>query len=60
MKFKYTLDLLESTIEIDCAVLISTHDSIQKRTIIQFRCHCGEENQKTAERLIRQNGAFCK
>jgi hypothetical protein len=60
MKFKYTLDLLESTIERDSAVLISTHDSIQKRTIIQFRCQCGEENQKTAERLIRQNGAFCK
>lgn len=41
MKFKYSLELLQSTIERDRAVLISTHETVQKRTIIQFRCQCG-------------------
>jgi len=60
MKFKYTLDLLKNTIQRDNAVLISNHTKIEKRSVIVFRCHCGEEYDKTAQRLIRESGAFCK
>ncbi len=60
MKFKYTLDLLESILQRDNAVLISNHTKIEKRSIIVFRCHCGEEYDKTAQGLIRESGAFCK
>lgn len=60
MKFKYSLELLHSTIERDHAVLLSNHDRVQKRTIILFRCECGEEGHKTAAGLIKGIGAFCK
>jgi hypothetical protein len=60
MKFKYTLEALDAIVERDHAVLISNHIKIQRRHIIIFRCHCGEEYRKTARILIRHTGAFCK
>jgi hypothetical protein len=60
MKFKYTLDLLQNTIQRDNAVLISNHTKIEKRSVIVFRCHCGEEYHKIAQRLIRETGVFCE
>jgi hypothetical protein len=61
MKFKYTLDLLQNTIQRDNAVLISNHTKIEKRSVIVFRCHCGEEYDKIAEGLLKkESGAFCK
>lgn len=60
MKFKYTLELLQNIIERDNAVLISSHIKVEKRSVILFRCKCGEEYHKTAQSLIRESGAFCK
>jgi hypothetical protein len=60
MKFKYSLELLHTIIERDHAVLISNHTKIEKRSVIIFRCQCGEEYRKTAHSLIRETGSFCK
>lgn len=47
MKFKYSLELLHSSIERDRAVLLTNYESVQKRTVILFRCQCGEESHKS-------------
>ena len=60
MKFKYTLELLQNSIQRDHTVLVSNHHKIEKRSIILFRCQCGEEYHKTAQRLIRESTVYSK
>jgi hypothetical protein len=60
MKFKYTLELLQNSIQRDHAVVISNHIKVEKRSIILFRCQCGEEYYKMAQRLIRESTVYSK
>lgn len=59
-KIVYNIDLLNSIIDKDGAVLLYNYEKVNKRTTIIFRCHCGEEYNKNCLNLITKTGAFCR
>ena len=59
-RFRYTFELLYNAANRDNAILLQNYDKITKRSIIDFRCHCGEESEKNCFQLINNSGAFCK
>ena len=59
-RFLYNFELLYNATNRDNAILLQNYDKITKRSIINFRCHCGEESEKNCLQLINNTGAFCK
>ncbi len=59
-RVQYNFEILYEAIKRDNAILLKTYDKITKRSIINFRCHCGEESEKNCLQLINNTGAFCK
>jgi hypothetical protein len=59
-RVQYNFDILSEAIKRDNAILLKTYDKVTKRSIIYFRCHCGEESHKSCFHLISNTGALCK
>jgi len=59
-RVQYNFDILSEAIKRDNAILLKTYDKVTKRSIIYFRCYCGEESNKSCFHLISNTGAFCK
>jgi len=59
-RFRYNFEILYEATKRDNAILLQNYDKITKRSIINFRCHCGEESEKNCFQLITKSGAFCK
>jgi hypothetical protein len=58
--FLYNLETLLKAIERDKATLINEYDKVTKRTLITFKCNCGEEASKGCIQVVSKAGAFCK
>ncbi len=55
-----TLEALYDIIKRDNAELIEDYKVITVKSIINFRCNCGEISSKNCKQLIQVSGAFCK
>lgn len=56
----YNFEALNNAINRDNATLLGNYTKVTKRTIINFKCHCGEESSKGCLQVVSRGGAFCK
>lgn len=60
VKRQYNINILNIAIKRDNAILLENYEKTTKRTIIKFKCNCGQENSKACLEIVSRNGAFCK
>ncbi len=59
--FRYNKDLLNEIIKRDnCIIDLNNIKSLNKNSIINFICNCGNSNNKSIVSLYKFGGAFCK
>lgn len=59
--FRYNKDLLNEIIKRDnCIIDLNNIKSLNKKSIINFICNCGNSNNKSIVSLYKFGGAFCK
>jgi len=59
-ELKYDIDILNMVIERDKGELIKEYNKISTKTIIEFKCTCGNYGFKTLLRVVENGGLFCK
>ena len=58
-KLKYNKELLNQTLQRDEATLIGEYEKVNRETIINFRCKCGNESSKILK-YCKTHGTLCK
>ncbi len=56
----YNLEALKIALERDNAILLNDYTKVTKRSVIYFKCNCGQEYNKKCLDIVTRAGAFCK
>ena len=57
---RFDINLLKETINKDGANLIGEYSYLTRESLINFKCKCGNENNKPFRSLVDKAGALCK
>ncbi len=57
---KYNRELLDECLVRDCATLTGEYKKLTRDTKIQYKCKCGNEEEKTFNLIYESGGAYCK
>ena len=56
---KYSKELLYSIIKRDKAILMSVYEHVNRETLINYKCNCGNQHTKKMRYIVENGGTLC-